>query len=102
MLEELLTDYVPEMARLIGALQEAALQQDRQRSLDALHSLLGMSGEAGAQALYQQVRRLYVPLLEQGEWPAPADWLARLQALGARSEQALKAYCAAESRTGTD
>jgi hypothetical protein len=61
-----------------------------------------MSGEAGAQALYQQVRRLYVPLLEQGEWPAPADWLARLQALGARSEQALKAYCAAESRTGTD
>lgn len=98
MVEELLDDYVPEMARLVRALQEAADQHDRQRSLDALHSLLGMSGEAGAQALYQQVRRMYVPLLEHGQWPAAEDWMADLRSLAARTEAALKAYCATESR----
>jgi HPt (histidine-containing phosphotransfer) domain-containing protein len=99
MVEELLDDYVPEMARLVRALQEAAGVQDQPRSLDALHSLLGMSGEAGAQALYQHVRRVYVPLLEQAQWPASATWLAELQALATRTEEALKAYCETESRS---
>jgi CheY-like chemotaxis protein len=102
MLEELVTDYLPEVARLVAVLQEAAGAEDKVRSLDALHSLLGMSGEAGAQALYQQVRRVYVPLLEHGEWPATGGWLPQLQILATHTEQALKAYCATESRTGTD
>jgi CheY-like chemotaxis protein len=100
MLEELLTDYLPELARLVGVLQQAAAAEDKAASLDALHSLLGMSGEAGAQALYQQVRRIYVPLLEHGEWPAAEGWLPQLQALAVQTEQALKAYCSTESRTG--
>ena len=99
MLEELLNDYVPEMARLVNTLQEAARSHDRDRSLDALHSLLGMSGEAGAQGLYQQVRRLYVPLLEQQEWPAAPGWLEDLQQLAARTEEALRVYCARETRS---
>ncbi|NML48330.1 response regulator [Ramlibacter sp. G-1-2-2] len=99
MLEELLTDYLPEMSRLVGALQDAAASQDRQRSLDALHSLLGMSGEAGAQALYQLVRRLYVPLLERDEWPDAPAWLEHLQAVAVRTDAALKAYCATETRS---
>jgi len=96
MLEELLNDYVPEMARLVETLRVAVEGGDVEGSGDALHSLLGMSGEAGAQALYQQVRRLYVPLLEQGEWPG-GNWLPPLQALAARTEEALRAYCAAQS-----
>jgi hypothetical protein len=60
-----------------------------------------MSGEAGAQALYQQVRRLYVPLLEQHQWPAGEGWVGQLQGLAGRTEAALKAYCATASRTGT-
>jgi two-component system CAI-1 autoinducer sensor kinase/phosphatase CqsS len=98
MLDELLNDYVPEMARLVGRLQDCVSGGDVQGSVDALHSLLGMSGEAGAQALYQQVRRLYVPLLEQGQWPAGSAWLPELQELAVRTEQALKAYCATVSR----
>ncbi|MCG2593476.1 response regulator [Ramlibacter sp. XY19] len=97
MLEELLTDYLPEMARLIGVLREASDAGDQVASLDALHSLLGMSGEAGAQALYQQVRRVYVPLLEHGEWPAAPGWMPQMQDLAVQTEHALKAYCAAES-----
>jgi len=102
MLEELLNDYLPEMARLVRQLQEAGARGDREESLAALHSLLGMSGEAGAQALYQQVRRLYVPLLEQQQWPAAEDWLQQLQLLAGRTEIALKAYCAAESQAGAN
>ncbi|HEX2545460.1 MAG TPA: response regulator [Ramlibacter sp.] len=102
MLDELLDDYVPEMARLVEKLRHAVEVSDVQGSIDALHSLLGMSGEAGAQSLYQQVRRLYVPLLEQGEWPAGNQWLPQLQALAERTEQALRAYCADEkTRSGT-
>jgi len=99
MLDELLNDYVPEMTRLIDTLREAVETTDVQGSIDALHSLLGMSGEAGAQALYQQVRKLYVPLLEEGDWPGGTAWLPQLQELAARTEEALKAYCASESRS---
>ncbi len=59
---------------------------------DALHSLLGMSGEAGALALYQLVRRVYVPVLEERRWPAAADWLQQVQVLAACTEQALRDY----------
>lgn len=100
MLDELLDDYVPEMARLVERLQAAVEGGDVQGSIDALHSLLGMSGEAGAQGLYQQVRRLYVPLLEEGEWPAGPGWLPQLQDLASRTEQALKAYCSTVTRSG--
>lgn len=99
MLDELLNDYVPEMARLVDTLRQAVDNSDVQGSIDALHSLLGMSGEAGAQALYQQVRKLYVPLLEQGEWPAGTTWLPQLQDLALQTGEALKAYCAAQSRS---
>ena len=99
MLEELLEDYQPEMARLVTRLHEAGLRGDREACLSALHSLLGMSGEAGAQALYQQVRRVYVPLLEQQRWPPPG-WTEQLQQLAARTDAALKAYCAAEAPFG--
>jgi HPt (histidine-containing phosphotransfer) domain-containing protein len=94
MLEELLNDYVPEMARLVERLRGAVEAGNREASRDALHALLGMSGEAGALALYQQVRRIYVPLLEEGRWPAGDAWLGELQALAARTEEALRSYCA--------
>jgi two-component system CAI-1 autoinducer sensor kinase/phosphatase CqsS len=98
MLEEVVHDYLPELARLLAALQEAAARSDVQASLAALHSLLGMSGEAGAQGLYQHVRKLYVPLLEHRQWPAAADWVAQTQQLAVRTEEALKAYCARQAR----
>jgi two-component system, CAI-1 autoinducer sensor kinase/phosphatase CqsS len=99
MLDELLNEYVPEMARLVDTLRQTVDDSDVQGSIDALHSLLGMSGEAGAQALYQQVRKLYVPLLEEGQWPTGTAWLPQLQELAVQTGQALKAYCAAESRS---
>jgi two-component system response regulator PhcR len=58
-----------------------------------------MSGEAGAQGLYQTVRKLYVPLLEHGQWPAAPDWLPQLKPAGARTDEAPRAYCAQQARS---
>lgn len=92
MLQELLDDYVPEIARLARELDRSACAQDLQRSLDLLHSLLGTSGEAGAQALYQLVRGIYVPMIEGHSWPASAGWVKQIGALAADTEHALQRY----------
>ncbi|TFZ00928.1 response regulator [Ramlibacter henchirensis] len=97
LLEELLADYLPEIARLVGVLEQAMAEQDLKRAQEAMHSLLGMSGEAGALALYQWVRGVYVPVLEQGRWPAPEEWLPKVQELAAATEKALRDYGASHS-----
>jgi CheY-like chemotaxis protein len=100
MLSELVTEYVPEMTRLIARLSESVERSDRDAALNALHTLLGMSGEAGVQALYRKVRQVYVPLLEHEKWPAEG-WLSDLRLLADRSQEALQAYCAAQADTSS-
>ena len=100
LLDELLADYVPEIARLVATLDRVAAARDLDAAIDALHSLLGMSGEAGALLLHQRVRQVYVPMLERREWPAEAGWVGQLAGLARRTEQALLAYAAASSRAG--
>ena len=97
MLGELLDDYLPGIAGLVGKLQRQSAQQDLKGCLDTLHSLLGMSGEAGAQALYQAVRRVYVPMVESQSWPPQGEWVAQIAALAADTEKALKAHAASAS-----
>ena len=99
MLEELLSDYFPEAARLIDRLDTAAKRQDLHDGLEALHSLLGMSGEAGAAALHQLVRRLYVPMVEERRWPGTDGWLDQIRALAIRTDAALTAYGREQART---
>ncbi|MBC7467711.1 MAG: response regulator [Ramlibacter sp.] len=99
MLEELLSDYFPEAARLIDRLAAAAVRQDLQDGLEALHSLLGMSGEAGAAALHQLVRRIYVPMVEERRWPPADGWLEQIRALAIRTDQALSDYGRHQART---
>jgi CheY-like chemotaxis protein len=94
MLDELLDDYLPEIAGLVGKLQRQSAQQDLKACTDTLHSLLGMSGEAGAQALYQAVRRIYVPMVESHAWPPLDGWVAQIAALAADTETALRAHSA--------
>jgi two-component system, CAI-1 autoinducer sensor kinase/phosphatase CqsS len=97
MLGELLDDYLPEIAGLVGKLQRQFGQEDFRACLDTLHSLLGMSGEAGAQALYQSVRRVYVPMVESQAWPQEGGWIGQIAALSAETEKALKTYAASAS-----
>jgi two-component system CAI-1 autoinducer sensor kinase/phosphatase CqsS len=96
MLEELLSDYFPEAARLVDKLEAAANRKDLEEALETLHSLLGMSGEAGASALHQLVRRIYVPMVEERCWPGPGGWVEQIRALAIQTEQALTAYGVAQ------
>jgi two-component system CAI-1 autoinducer sensor kinase/phosphatase CqsS len=99
MLTELMEDYLPELAGLVGKLQRQSAQQDFKACVDTLHSLLGMSGEAGAQALYQAVRRVYVPMVENQSWPAQTGWVGNIAALAAETDKALKDYAVSASMT---
>ena len=99
MLEELLSDYFPEAARLIDRLDAAAQRQDLHEGLEALHSLLGMSGEAGAAALHQLVRRTYVPMVEERRWPSAGGWLEQIRTLAILTDEALTAYGREQART---
>ena len=98
MLDELLADYFPEAARLVDKLDLAAQRQDLDQGLEALHSLLGMSGEAGALAMHQLVRRIYVPMVEERRWPVAGGWLGQIRAVATRTDEALNAYGREQSR----
>ncbi len=98
MLEELLNDYFPEAARLIDKLEAAADRRDLAEGLEALHSLLGMSGEAGAAALHQLVRRIYVPMVEEHRWPDADGWLQQIRAQAINTDAALVAYGREQAR----
>src|SRR4029453_3858991 len=91
-LEELLDDYMSEIALLVERLEQGVADQDLARTLDALHSLLGMSGDAGASALYRLVRAIYVPMVEARSWPAQLGWLEQISATTNQTQAALRAY----------
>ncbi len=93
-LDELVVDYLPAIERLLVKVESAAEAHDRNACCDALHSLVGMGGEAGAQALQRFARHCYVPLLEEGRWPEKADWTDALRTLADRSRRAMIEYAA--------
>jgi two-component system CAI-1 autoinducer sensor kinase/phosphatase CqsS len=97
MLEELLSDYMPEIGRLVERLEGCVARQDLPQALDVLHSLLGMSGEAGGAALYQLVRSVYVPMVETHSWPGQPGWLEQISALTAQTHRALNAHTATQA-----
>ena len=99
MLEELLNDCTIELGRLARALQDSAAGDDLPATLEALHSMLGLSGEAGAQALYSAVRAVYVPMTEQRAWPSQPGWESDIQSLVVRTQAALRAYGAGRPST---
>ncbi|HYF18781.1 MAG TPA: response regulator [Ramlibacter sp.] len=100
LLEELLQEGVTEVGRGIGRLEQAYRQQDRAAARDLLHSLLGNSGEIGAQAVYHHVRGVYVPLLEEGRWSLDEAWMARLHELWEATARALAERAAAAPPSG--
>ncbi len=101
MLEELINDYLPEIALLVDRLEHSVARQDLPESIEILHSLLGMSGEAGAAGLYQLVRRVYIPMVDERHWPEDAEWLVQLKALADQTGEALRAYGATQPKTSS-
>lgn len=94
LLSEMLSDYLPAIERLLGGVEAAESASDLPACRDALHSLVGMSGEAGAQALHQLARSCYMPLVELGRWPTQSDWPRALRAVAMETQGALADYVA--------
>ena len=92
MFEELIGDYLPEIGRVLDELEQSAARTDLEGCVQALHTLLGMSGEAGATALHRLVRRIYVGMAEEQRWPAGEGWVADIRELARETDQALRAY----------
>ena len=81
-----------EIAQLVERLEQGVADQDLTQALEALHSLLGTSGDAGASALYRLVRTIYVPMVEARSWPAQLGWLEQISATTNQTQAALRAY----------
>jgi two-component system CAI-1 autoinducer sensor kinase/phosphatase CqsS len=97
MLEELVGDYVPEISHLVERLEERAAARDLDGSLELLHSLVGLSGEAGASALYALVKQVYVDASHERRFPEQTHWLAGIKSLADESTRALAAYAGSGS-----
>ena len=99
-LDEFMQDYVEAIARLVEQLGASMVREDRKTGVAAMHSLLGISGDAGAQALYELLRHFYVPIVEHGRWPQESGWIEQVKALTAQSAQAMRDYAAQRAATG--
>src|SRR5581483_6179546 len=81
--------YLEKTAEALAHLGQSAAIADYREMHQAMHSLLGMSGDVGAQALHQAIRRYY-PAIASGVVPADADWLLRITRVHAATVIALQ------------
>lgn len=91
MLDQTFLDGIAQLRALIAEIANSARAREIAATHEALHRLLGVSGNIGAKALHAFGRRIY-PSMVEGRWPAEPDWVERLGLLGARSADALDAY----------
>ncbi|WP_310118591.1 ATP-binding response regulator [Paraburkholderia terricola] len=91
LLDQTFINGIEQIRLLVARLAASAAAHDLTSTHEALHLLLGVSGNIGAKALHQFARQIY-PRMIEGEWPVEADWLARISMLGERSADALHAY----------
>jgi len=91
LLQDLLPEALVEIQRLADQLAGAVASHDRTAAENSLHSLLGISGEAGAQALYECTRGHYVAILN-GQWPDGPDWIGELHDLARATQTAMHAH----------
>jgi hypothetical protein len=90
--EEMVPGALRDLHRLAGELRLCVAQDDANGASEALHTLVGLSGEAGARALHQIARGHYEALLERRQ-PEGAAWIGEIEgALQAAEGQLLRDY----------
>ncbi len=88
LMEDLVPRALIDLRRHVQSLEEAAGMNAPDAVSAALHALVGLAGEAGAQALHARARELYAGWLS-GQRPGGADWTQELRDLLQATEQAL-------------
>jgi two-component system CAI-1 autoinducer sensor kinase/phosphatase CqsS len=94
LLNEPFLNGIEQIRSLMARIAITAAANDLESTHDALHLILGISGNIGAKSLHQFARQIYPPFIAK-QWPVQADWVARICALGDRSADALQMYYAA-------
>lgn len=92
--------YLEKTAQALAHLAQSMAVADYQEMHQAMHSLLGMSGDVGAQALHQAIRRYY-PAIASGVQPADTEWLLRIQQIHAATVIALQTKYPASGNQGS-
>ena len=87
LLHELLPGALADMRRHLQALEQAHEAGQAEGATQALHALVGLSGEGGAQALHERARQCYADLLN-GQ-PMDGQAVADLHRLLAATQEAL-------------
>jgi signal transduction histidine kinase/CheY-like chemotaxis protein len=91
-LDEMVPGALRDLRRLASELRRCMGQRDTQGAANALHTLVGLSGEAGARALHHVARGHYAALLEHGQ-PQDGAWIAEIDtALDLAEQQLLREY----------
>lgn len=89
MLDSCIPYYLTQTEILLNRLKHSVNAQDFEDLHQTLHTFLGISGEVGAVALHQLIRRIY-PSVENGYWSSEENWLAQIEALSAKTCRALR------------
>jgi two-component system CAI-1 autoinducer sensor kinase/phosphatase CqsS len=90
-------DFVQAMNEMLTKLDRLAhclAASDLCQAQALLHALVGLAGQLGAQAFYEETRVRYVQILESGQWPPDGEWLAQLRTLFTDTERVMKAHFA--------
>ena len=72
-------------------LASSVAANDFEQAQGAMHSLVGISGQMGARALHQELRAIYISMVEDRRWPAGKDWLPKLQEIFFQTERMITA-----------
>ncbi len=88
-LDDYLSDYLSLIDPLLERLDTSRANHNFEELHQALHSLLGVSGNIGGAALHALIKRHYIPV-ENGQWPEQANWLAQIKVLTTETVQALQ------------
>lgn len=94
LLPELWDDYLPLIAQRLSELETRVPAGELEPARHALHALVGACGNAGAAALHRHLRDVYRGVVEDGCWPSGDAWLRQARVLVARTDEALRDYCA--------
>jgi two-component system, CAI-1 autoinducer sensor kinase/phosphatase CqsS len=91
LMDEPFLNGIEQIRVLVTRIAADAAANDLESTHNALHLLLGISGNIGAKALHQFARQVYPPFIAK-KWPVQTDWVARINGLGTRSADALHRY----------
>ncbi|RZA12119.1 MAG: response regulator, partial [Lysobacteraceae bacterium] len=91
--------YLEQMHRQLLRLRQAQQADDFANAHDALHSLLGASGDSGASALHSAARGHYAAFAAH-HWPSEPGWLETLGELARATDAAMRAHYIPRSPPG--